>query len=317
MSSKAKIVIIFASIALALLIAAGIVFGIYFSNREEYEIDEAASFDMGGIRAVDIDCPSGDIRFVASEEGKATLTGTVISMSEKQAYLDVRTQDGTLFIEAKYEYQFFNFYSNLDLTVYLPQDSMADLAIDCKSGNIDIADMQFGDMDIVKTSGNARFEDCTAVSMRYKSTSGNTDISNCNLGSIIIGSTSGDIRIAGAPGNITIDSTSGGVFVDDVDGALNISSTSGDVSIGMADADIEPVSVQVTSGDVRLSMPSSAAFDLKARTTSGDIESAIDITMEGKLGEDFGGDDVRGSANGGGPLISVKTTSGDIRIVDK
>lgn len=329
MSKMTKTVLIITAILIACLIGAGIVLGItardangqwHFSNMidgEKFEIDEAQGFDLTGVSAMRVDCTSGNIKFVVSDETKVTLTGVVITRGQQDEYLSVYEQDGTLYVEVEFEDQWFNIHTDMKLTIYLPSDNNLDLSVDSTSGNINMADMRFGDIRIKKTSGDAMIDGCTAKTMEYDSSSGNTNISGSRFGSMDIVSTSGDIEISKTPGDITIRSTSGNVGIMDADGTLDIGSTSGDVTIDMASADIAPVTVGITSGNLRLYMYENTAFDFDAKTTSGNISSDIEIAISGKLGKSFVGDNVSGSANGGGALVRLNTTSGNIRITEK
>jgi DUF4097 and DUF4098 domain-containing protein YvlB len=77
------------------------------------------------------------------------------------------------------------------------------------------------------------------------------------------------------------------------------------------------MTIDVTSGKVRLYVDADAAFDLKAKVTSGDIDTDMDITVSGPLSDKAASDVITGKAGGGGSLISITTTSGDIGIYQK
>lgn len=326
MSSTKKVVIILSIIAVVCLIGAGIVVAANFSGAtgwgelfggSKFAIDEREELDLAGVEKLSINCTSGDVAFVASDEAKATLTGTVISAREQDEYLKVYREGDTLHVDVDHKSHFFDIQTNMDLTIYLASDNMLDLMVDSTSGNMDMAGMSFGETVIINTSGDAKIESCTAESLEYQSTSGNTDIISSDLGSVNIQSTSGDIEISDTQGDITIRSTSGNTDIMGADGVVDIGSTSGDVTIDMASAKIAPVSVQVSSGDVRIYMFENTAFDLMAKTTSGNVSSDMDIVVTGSLKKPIVGDDVNGSANGGGALVRAQTTSGDVRIIKK
>jgi DUF4097 and DUF4098 domain-containing protein YvlB len=68
--------------------------------------------------------------------------------------------------------------------------------------------------------------------------------------------------------------------------------------------------MRTASGSVTVRLPEQAAFDLEARTSSGHIESSHPITVQGTIGPR----EVRGKARGGGPLLELSTSSGNIHI---
>jgi hypothetical protein len=61
---------------------------------------------------------------------------------------------------------------------------------------------------------------------------------------------------------------------------------------------------------VTLRIPSDARFDLDARVSSGGINSKHPITIEGTIDKRHW----QGKVRGGGPLVTVRTSSGGIRI---
>lgn len=328
MSNTKKVVLILTAVFLACMIVVAIIIGITFKNSgstdwqllfggSRYEVNEHETFTLDGITSLDVDCTSGDIFIIESDEMKAELTGTIIAPEHQDKYLSVYEQNGTLHIDVDTKFRFWVFQSNMDLKIYLPNDQGLDLKVDSTSGDIEMANFDFEDINIIKTSGDLKMSGCSGNSMRYESSSGNTNIASSNLKDVNIASTSGDVYLDNVIGDIMVRSTSGRVNIIEANGSLDIGSTSGDVLLDMAVNQIEPITVGITSGDLTIKMFGDTAFDFEAQTTSGDITSDIDIIISGKLGKSFSGDKVSGQANGGGARITANTTSGNIRIIKK
>ena len=225
MSKNSKVVLIVSAIALVGIVGAGIVVGMFFSRGSDFanfynifgrnmiEIDESEALTLDGVSAIAIDCDSADIEFVDAQEAKVSVVGKILGGKDTQDVLEVYEEGGVLHIKARLEAPFINVSTGLDMTVYLPSDSMLDLRIDCTSGDIVMDGMQFGNIDIDKTSGKARISRCTADAVEYKSMSGDTDIAQCDFNSLCIKNTSGQIDIADMPGTIMIDSSSGDIDI--------------------------------------------------------------------------------------------------------
>jgi DUF4097 and DUF4098 domain-containing protein YvlB len=109
-------------------------------------------------------------------------------------------------------------------------------------------------------------------------------------------------------GDVDVSSSSGEVVVTGVDGAARVSASSG--SIVVEGRPTGPWDVHSSSGSVTLRIPSDTRFDLDARVSSGRIETAHGITMIGTIDKRR----LQGKVLGGGPLVSVRTSSGGIRI---
>jgi hypothetical protein len=61
-------------------------------------------------------------------------------------------------------------------------------------------------------------------------------------------------------------------------------------------------------------LPGNAAFDANISTSSGtvDIDAPVETTVQGRVEESR--KTVRGKVRGGGPMLSVRTGSGDIHV---
>jgi DUF4097 and DUF4098 domain-containing protein YvlB len=68
------------------------------------------------------------------------------------------------------------------------------------------------------------------------------------------------------------------------------------------------------SGNVDLRLPADAAFDLEASTSSGKVDTSRPVTMTVQGDLQRAHRSLHGKVNGGGPLLTVHTGSGDVRI---
>ena len=72
--------------------------------------------------------------------------------------------------------------------------------------------------------------------------------------------------------------------------------------------------IHTGSGNVHVRLPANAAFDADISTSSGtvDMGEPIEMTVQGRIGDSH--KQIRGKVHGGGPLLRVRTGSGDIHI---
>jgi DUF4097 and DUF4098 domain-containing protein YvlB len=65
---------------------------------------------------------------------------------------------------------------------------------------------------------------------------------------------------------------------------------------------------------VHVRLPANAAFDADISTSSGsiDVNSPIEMTVQGRVDDTHR--QIHGKVRGGGPLLKVRTGSGDIHI---
>ncbi len=328
MSSTKKVVIIFTGIFLASIIGMAITFGICgwdIFQRYRIEVSESNDLDLTGVSRISIEAASSDIRIVPSDIARVELNGTIIAADRKENYLEVSEKNGTLLIKVNNDNWFFGSWSifnifnasDLDLTVYLPDGAIPGVSVRCSSGNIGISGMEFGSIELRSSSGNISVKDCTAESFLSDVSSGDTRVESSALSSMRMTCRSGSISVRGTEGSIYAHSTSGNVDIADASGAVDVGCMSGSVSLDVAAGAVPPITANLHSGSIKIYMPFSAAFDLEARTTSGSIKSEIGISVSGSLNNHHAGENVSGTCNGGGPLVRISVTSGNIDIIGK
>ena len=327
MSSTKKIIIIFLCVFLSCILGAAVILGVLISKGGGFEslaklfgadisVDESRNLDLSGITAVRIECASSDIHLATADKPKADLKGYVISPKPKEKFLNVLEQNGTLVIKVELDPFFFN-YSKLDLRVYLPEADSLDVTVNCKSGDIDVSDMRFGDLKISHTSGNTVISNCAAVAFSWEGSSGDTYISLCSFKTLDYVCAAGNITVKDTSGDFTVRSTAGNVNISGASGSLDASCLSGNITAQMTK--IAPVTADVTSGNITLFLPSGSAFDLTAKVTSGSITSDMDIKVSGSLSgsRPRSGEEISGTCNGGGVPVDLSTISGNIYIYGK
>ena len=186
------------------------------------------------------------------------------------------------------------------------------------------------------------------TTVRSHSGSGDQTIEGTR-GNVDVQTGSGDVKLASVTGEIRLQTGSGNVRAHEVSGAVKGGTGSGDVEIeetGQGDIDMHTGSGNITargvqggfhgeagsgditaegtqtatweihtgSGNVHVRLPSNAAFDADISTSSGslDVGPPTEMTVQGRIGESR--KSIRGKARGGGPLLRVRTGSGDIHI---
>jgi hypothetical protein len=130
-----------------------------------------------------------------------------------------------------------------------------------------------------------------AGSAKASSGSGTIELEQTAKGTVELSTASGQIRVRGANGGVSAETASGSIDIT-----------------GKPDANW---TLSSSSGSIRLDMPTGTPFTLDARTTSGGLDIDHPVTISAIHGRRR---EIHGAVNGGGPTVSVETTSGSIHI---
>lgn len=159
--------------------------------------------------------------------------------------------------------------------------------------------------DVHTTSGDVHVEGAGALSI--ETTSGDVEVLGARE-SVRMHSSSGDLEADAAPGGLDAESTSGTVRVQHAARQVHASTASGEVDLGLA-APIGGVDASTVSGSVHCALPAGSGGMLELQTVSGDLSCDAPIRIL-----DQSRNRLSARIGGGGPVLRLKTTSGDIHV---
>ena len=188
----------------------------------------------------------------------------------------------------------------------------ADTTIRSHTGSGDqILEGTRGNADVQTGSGDVKLSNITG---EIHLQTGSGDVRAHSISGPVHGGTgSGNIEIEEtASGDIDLHTGSGNVTARGVNGGFHGETGSGDVTAeGTQTGTWE---IRTGSGNVHVRLPGNAAFEADISTSSGsvDVGAPIEMTVQGRIGDVH--KSVHGKVRGGGPLLRVRTGSGDIHI---
>jgi putative adhesin len=188
----------------------------------------------------------------------------------------------------------------------------AETAVRAHTGSGDqTIDGVHGNADLQSGSGNMRLSRLTGE-IRVQTGSGDVRAREIT-GPMRGGAGSGDLEVEekGA-GDIDLHTGSGNITVRGIQGAFRGEAGSGDITA--EGTQMGAWEIRTGSGTIRVRLPANAAFDANLSTSSGtlDIDAPITMTVQGRVQESH--KQIVGKVRGGGPLLTLRTGSGDIHI---
>jgi putative adhesin len=198
----------------------------------------------------------------------------------------------------------------VEFVVTVPAGASAELKT--SGGDVTVGDL--GGAVHARTSGG---------NIKLGSIGGDIDASTSG-GNVVLEEGRGSVRLSTSGGNVSADrvigpadlDTSGGdIRVDSVQNTLKARTSGGDVRASFDGALKGDCSLSTSGGEVKASVAKNAAFQLDASTSGGEVDAAgITITIDhGGMGRSS----LSGQVNGGGPVLRLRSSGGDIRVVTR
>jgi DUF4097 and DUF4098 domain-containing protein YvlB len=120
----------------------------------------------------------------------------------------------------------------------------------------------------------------------------------------------GGIRVDGVDGRHRFETTNGKIEVSRCAGSIEASTTNGGIAAELLQvAKGQRLEFETTNGRIQVTVPRDLAVDVDAGTTNGSIESELPVATTR-----VSRNSLRGSINGGGTPLRLRTTNGGIEI---
>ena len=182
----------------------------------------------------------------------------------------------------------------------------------------------------VSTRGLEVVQDDNVISIRNQNGNSDVYITVPVDTSLKLRTLSGGINVEGVSGEIEVHTLNGHLTLDNVSGTVTADSQNGPVKVSMNQVDSsKPMAFSTLNGVVDLTFPADLKADLTVRSNHGAVYSDFDVTLGGSraITERNGSSDgryriridstIRGSINGGGVDLTIRTLNGAVYIRKK
>ncbi|MGA2413016.1 MAG: DUF4097 family beta strand repeat-containing protein [Candidatus Sulfotelmatobacter sp.] len=299
--------------ALLAIAAVLLVTGAAFASTPQGTFDK--SFAVGGPVNLEVFTHSGDVAVHRGPAGSVSIHGKIFvgdrwlfgnrhgDVSEIEHHPPLRQEGNSIRVDYVNDRNI-----SVDYEITVPEETAVritsgsgDLTIDGTRGKVELQSGS-GDVKLWRVTGEIRLQ------------SGSGDVRAREIAGAVRGSTgSGEVELeeTGA-GDIDLHTGSGNITARGIHGAFHADTGSGDITAEGTQAGAWEI--RTGSGNVHVRLPASAAFDADLSSSSGTIEvvPALTTTVQGRVQEDR--KRIAGKVRGGGPVVKVHTSSGDIHL---
>ncbi len=274
------------------------------------------SFQVNGDVDLEVLTRSGDITVRNGSAGTVSIhakihagTSLLFGSDHKAEVQELQTNPPIRLNGNSIRIDYVNFNNiSIDYEITVPENT----AVRTHSGSGDqTVEGLKGNVDLESGSGDQRLARLTG-DMHFQTGSGNIRGRELS-GPARIKAGSGDIEIEEVgEGDIEVRTGSGNITANGINGGFHAEAGSGDIHGKGVPKTMW--SVRTGSGNVTLNVPADAAFDVDVSSNSGSVTMGhpVSTTVQGRIQESR--KSVVGKVRGGGPMISVHTGSGDVRV---
>jgi DUF4097 and DUF4098 domain-containing protein YvlB len=302
-------------LAFVLTLGAALALG---NEKYEEKFEKTEALAKGGkVYLINV---SGDIEIKSWKEDQVKIEALKVSEASnldqakenaKGVTIEVTNEAGVVRIETKYPEHHGFWGNNINVSVsyklWIPEKAVAD--VKSVSGDVTLDCIHGGAVKVNSVSGNVNV--LGAAGVEIKLVSGDITLENV-MGDAYLKSVSGYIKATKVKGSVEIESVSGDIELNDVSDARSVTGKSISGNITYVGTILAGGNYEFTahSGNVEIKIPAGSAFDLEASTFSGTIDSDFEIQVVGKISPK----EIRGTVNGGGARIRVKSFSGNVEL---
>lgn len=285
--------------------------------------------DGGTLR---IDADLGRIKVVSGGTGvaveitrKAEGRRSESMMAEHR--IDIRQVGNDVVIEDDLEDKWQRWFSGDDYEVQWNVRVPARYNVELRTsgGSIELADI--GGTTDVRTSGGSISTGRLGGTAMLKTSGGSIRVGGANGdlearssgGSITIGETmgrvnahtsGGSIKLARSGGDVVAKTSGGGIQIDGAAGRVEASTSGGSIHANLTRQPSGDSSLTTSGGGVTVVLARGIGVELDARASGGGVSSDVPITVRGTVGDD----ELRGTINGGGPKLHLRSSGGSVKV---
>ena len=182
------------------------------------------------------------------------------------------------------------------------------LEAETTSGDIQVGDVENAVV-IQSYSGDVRLGD-VAGTLEAETTSGDIQVGDVG-GGVAAQAYSGDVQLGNVTGVVKVETTSGSITLRGCQSKVDMKTYGGYLHAEMTKQSRHRWTLETSGGEIVTRLFSRVALDVDAQSSSGRVSS--DFPVQGSKSKNS----LRGTINGGGPLLKLRTSSGDIRLEKK
>jgi DUF4097 and DUF4098 domain-containing protein YvlB len=132
-------------------------------------------------------------------------------------------------------------------------------------------------------------------------------------GSVEAETSGGSITVENAEGDVEAETSGGSITLTGIQGTANAETSGGSITAELTRGPDGPMTLETSAGSITLRLTEGTSIDIDAKASGGRVRTDLDIEREGAESKTK----LKGELNGGGPLVTLRTSAGSIKILKR
>ncbi len=282
-------------------------------------IEQTISLD--GVSKVEVRIQGGFINLSGDKRSDAHVLIEKVfrKATEKEADLieakieqTIEVRGDVLYIEFKYDndWDFWSLFKSkpsvqFNATLSVPKSIEVDLTT--SGGHIEIRSIE-GDVAARTSGGHIKLDNLGGPAKAQ--TSGGSITATKLKGDADLSTSGGRIKVDSIGGNSRLKTSGGSISATGVNGPLDAKTSGGNITASFPRGIDADTVLKTSGGGITARLPQGEQFYLNASTSGGRVNTEFPITMTGELKKSH----AEGPVNGGGPVLDLRTSGGNINV---
>ena len=302
----------------------------------EDRVEETFKVRPGGTLTLRSDLGSISVEGTSSDEVRITVVKGADDMSEQRAEelfdrftLSMQPTAEGVEIEGNYDRESrWTWRSGLRVHYTIAVPRAYNLRLNTSGGSIELAALS-GTADVHTSGGSIRIDD---VDGKLRARTSGGSITATRIGDEAeLRTSGGSIKLADIDGPVSAHTSGGSITAEAIYGPLDAGTSGGSIRLaaihgavqattsgGAITAEIvgqpgEDMSLKTSGGSVTLELDDDVRADIDARASGGRVRSDLAIAVQGEIERSR----LQGTLNGGGPLLTLRTSGGSVNIRER
>lgn len=129
-------------------------------------------------------------------------------------------------------------------------------------------------------------------------------------GSIDVKTSGGSINISDVDGTVDAQTSGGTIRLKEIAGSVNAKTSGGSIEAEILGQPRDDMHLQTSGGSVTVHLDDDVRADIDAKASGGSVSTDFAVSVRGKIKKT----QLQGEINGGGPMLTLRTSGGSVRI---